>query len=246
MLAPRPRVEMLLLAASAALFVVLFLILPPRELLAYPRRTVLDWAGLIFLTAFGCLAIWIVLTLVYSGLRSSLALRAFAQSPLIVNAFDPTPLLPFGRLGALHSLGFVGMMLIPLAILGAPRAAGGYAVLTLSLVSLAVLFVPLWGVHRQIVRAREQVLHVIAADLFGVQARLLNHAGGDAAETNLAYEQAQKLIGLRGSILSTPSWPFRDNGTVARLVTALLLPTLVALISFILQQFVTPLLGRVP
>ena len=246
MLAPQWWAELLLLAVSAALFVLLFVVLPPNEMLGYPRRTVLDWGGLTFLSAFGCLAIWIVLTLVYCGLRSSLALRALAQNPLIVNAFDPTPLLPFGRLGALHSLGFVGMMLIPLAILGAPRAAGGYAVLALSLVSLAVLFVPLWGVHRQIVRARERVLHAIAADLFEVQTRLLSDAGRDAVGAGLLYEHAQRLTGLRGSVLSTPSWPFRDNGAVARLVTALFLPTLVAVISYALQRFVFPLFGRTP
>lgn len=244
MLLPQGWAELFLLACSIALFV-LFFIVQPGELGILPRSTLLDWLALFYLSAYAILAIWIILTLVYCGIRSSLALRNLSRSPLIVNAFDPAMLLPFGRLGALHSLGFVGMVLIPMALLGPPRS-GGYGVLLLSLASLGVLFVPLWGVHRQIVHARERVLDAIAADLMGVQTKLLSDAGRNPEEAKLLYEQAQRLTTLRSSVLSGPSWPFRDNGVLARLVTALFLPTMVAVISYAMQRFVFPLISRTP
>lgn len=68
---------------------------------------------------------------VYTSIRNAAALSALARQPLQVNVFDPTPLLPFGRISLVQSLAFVGIFLIPLIIVAPPCAGGGELVLSL-------------------------------------------------------------------------------------------------------------------
>jgi hypothetical protein len=232
-----PRVEL----ALAVVALVAVVTLGGGDYGGLPQKP-LDWLPFLLLYLYGGLVLWIILSLIYHGLRSSLGLRALAQSPLIVNAFDSTGLLPFGRLAALHSLATVTVMSIPLLLMGPPTGGGGYFVLVLSFFSLGVLFVPLWGVHRQIVRTREQVLNSLSDDLLVIQRQLL---AADPPQLNVLrtlYEDAERLAGLRKLVLAGPSWPFRDYGTVARVVTAVFLPTLVAFLSLVVENVVFPIL----
>jgi hypothetical protein len=232
-----PRIELVLL-------VVAIIVMSTVGQNDFPNRPAGLPGGLAtgFVMVYGIVALWIFLTLVYNGFRSSWALRALARSPLYVNAFDSTNLLPFGRLAALHSLASVIVVSIPLLIMGFPTGTGGRFVLTISFFSLGVLFVPLWGVHRQIVRTREQVLNTLADDLMRVQEKLLAGSEPQIEDLKAIHDEAERLTGLRKLVLAGPSWPFRDYGTVVRVVTAVFLPTLVAFLSLFIEEVIFPVL----
>ena len=190
---------------------------------------------------FYLLAFWLMLNLVYSAIRNARALAQLAANPLQINVFDPALLLPFGRLSLVQSLGYVGVALIPLILLGSPRAAGGWLVIVLSLLSLMALFVPLWGVHRQIVAAREGVLAEIGGELLAVQRALGGGAVADADKLAALAQHTTTLMEFRLRVLSNPSWPFRDIGAVLRAAAAALSPLVYFILNYLVQSYLFPL-----
>ena len=162
----------------------------------------------------------------------------------MINVFDPDGLLPFGRLGLVLSLPFVGVFIIPLIIFGPPsRLGGGWLVIGLSLFSLLALFVPLWGVHQQIVKARDRVLANLSDEFIEIQQALLK-AGVKETETLRALSQrTDVLLQLRKQVLGSPSWPFRNAGAVWRATLATASPVIFFVLNHMVQTYFFPLLG---
>lgn len=233
------RVEFGLLLAAALLAVIL-LVLPDNELRSLPHGRPLDILALAWVAVFYVLAFWLMLSLVYNAIRNARALAQLAAEPLQINVFDPAHLLPFGRLSLVQSLAFVGVFLIPLILLGSPRT-GGWLVILLSLLSLMALFVPLWGVHRQIIAAREQALTQISEELLAVQHALVGGAVADAEKLAALAQHTATLIEFRRRVLSNPSWPFRDIGAVLRASAAALGPLVYFILNYLVQSYIFPL-----
>jgi len=237
------RVEAVL-AAAAVLLVIFFLVLPPDQLPELAARGAVGGIGSAVIVLFYALLFWLLLSLVYVGIRSSRALSQLAKQPLTVNVFDPEPLLPFGRLSLAQSLTFVGMFLIPLIIMGPPtRQGGGWLVIGLSVVCLLALFVPLWGVHRQIIEAREEVLERVCGDLMEVQRTLLSPAVPDSEQLRALSQRTEVLLQFRKQILGAPSWPFRDTGSIFRATIAALSPLIYFILNELVQSYLFPLFG---
>lgn len=237
------RVEVGLMGV-ALLLVVVFLVLPPDQLRELASYGLVGVVGSVVVAVFYAVLFWLLLSLVYFGIRSSRALSQLARQPLTVNVFDPEPLLPFGRLSLALSLTFVGMFLIPLIIMGPPtRQGGGWFVIGLSVLCLMALFVPLWGVHRQIVDAREEVLGRVCGDLMGVQQSLLGTAGQETGQLQALSERTEVLLSLRKHVLSGPSWPFRDIGSILRAVLVATSPLIYFLLNQLMQSYLFPLFG---
>lgn len=234
------RTELALLLLAALLAVVL-LVLPDNQLRGLPHGRAIDVLALVLIALFYLLAFWLMLTLVYGAIRNARALAQLAKNPLQINVFDPAALLPFGRLSLVQSLAFVGVFLIPLMLLGSPRAAGGWLVIALSLLSLMALFVPLWGVHQQIVAARERVLAEISEELLAVQRSLVAGAAGNAEKLTALAQHTATLIEFRRHVLSNPSWPFRDIGAVLRASAAALSPLVYFILNYLVQTYLFPL-----
>ena len=243
LLAADGRVEAGLLAV-ALLLVVVFLILPPDQLPELASYGLAGSIGSVVIALFYTILFWLLLSLVYTGIRSSRALSQLAGQPLTVNVFDPEPLLPFGRLSLAQSLTFVGMFLIPLIIMGPPtRQGGGWLVIGLSVLCLLALFVPLWGVHRQIVAAREEVLGRVCGDLMEVQRSLLGAAAQDTEQLRALSHRTEVLFQFRKQILSAPSWPFRDTGSIFRATIAATSPLIYFILNQLVQAYLFPLFG---
>jgi hypothetical protein len=243
LLAADGRVEGGLLAV-ALLLVVVFLILPPDQLPELASYSLAGSIGSVVIALFYTILFWLLLSLVYTGIRSSRALSQLAGQPLTVNVFDPEPLLPFGRLSLAQSLTFVGMFLIPLIIMGPPtRQGGGWLVIGLSVLCLLAIFVPLWGVHRQIVAAREEVLGRVCGDLMEVQRSLLGAAAQDTEQLHALSHHTEVLFQFRKQILSAPSWPFRDTGSIFRAAIAATSPLIYFILNQLVQAYLFPLFG---
>lgn len=238
MVCDRLMVELMIVAVAAGL-VALFFILPANGV----RRL---WQGPADVLAIGVMLLYYLiafaalLSLVYTSIRNATALSALSRQPLQVNVFDPTPLLPFGRISLVQSLAFVGTFLIPLIIVGPPRAGGGWLVLGLASCGLIALFAPLWGVHRQIVGERERLLASISADLLQVQEKLATAPPAEIEQLKALADRTDLIISLRKHILSAPSLPFRDFGAVVRASIAAASPLIYLVLNQLVQTYIFP------
>jgi len=235
------RIELAVLAFVTVIVLNMFLVLR-SDLLNSQKTLPSSWPTAAFITANYVFLGWLLLTQVYCSIRHAIALRALAQRPLVVNVFDPANLLPFGRLSLLHSLPNMGVILIPLIIFGPPTEAG-YLVIAFSLVGLLALFIPLWGVHKQIGQAKGRVVTSIYEQLTEIQNALLHGTGGknfgDVAEM---ADRTDALIALRKMIQESPNWPFKDTAEVARAILAVASPLVYFILNEILRAYLLPIL----
>jgi len=233
-----------LLLGVAVLLTLFFLVLPPDQLPELAARGIAGLIGSVIIALYYSIVFWLLLSLVYIGIRNGRALGQLARQPLVVNVFDPDRLLPFGRLSLVQSLTFVGVFLIPLIILGPPtRQGGGWLVIGLSIVCLAALFAPLWGVHSQMGKKREEVLARVCGDLMEIQRALVDAPAQDADQLNTLSQRTEVLLHFRKQILGGPSWPFRNTGSVFRAAIAATSPLIYFVLNQLVQIYLFPLFG---
>lgn len=236
------RIELGLLSLSVAMAFGLYAA-PIRRLVEALRGL---WAWPLLVVFLGCVylsLIWLLLVLVYTGVRYGRALRSLTRCPLALNAFDNSHLLPFGRLSLLASLWLVGIVLIPLVTLG-PPTSGGYVVIGLSAISLLVLFVPLWGVHRQMAQARSIVLCTIQEQFLHLQEALLQQKGPEAESLKALAERASHLGSLHKMVSDAPTWPFARGGGTLRAVLAAASPLIYFLLTQLISSYLFPQLPK--
>ncbi|MDH7485231.1 MAG: hypothetical protein QHJ81_03025 [Anaerolineae bacterium] len=237
------RIELALLIFVTAIVLNMFLVLR-SDLLNSQKTLPSSLPVAAFITANYIFLGWLLLTQVYCSIRHAVALRALAQRPLVVNVFDPVNLLPFGRLSLLHSLPNMGVILIPLIIFGPPTEAG-YLVIAFSLVGLLALFIPLWGVHKQIGQAKGRVVTSIHEQLTAIQNALLHgtKTGNFSSVAEMA-DRTDALAALRKMIQESPNWPFKDTAEVARAILAVASPLIYFILNEIIRAYLLPILGN--
>jgi len=191
---------------------------------------------LVVYTLFG----WLLLLLGYSTIRHAVAMARLARNPLHINVFDQSNLFPFGRLSLLHTLPTIGVILIPLLILGMPNQAG-FVVVIISLVALLTFFLPLWSVHQQIDNAKDQVRSSVYQHFTGVQGALLQGVDTSIEDLSRINDRISKLSQVRKTIDSTPSWPFQSSAAFRRSIAAVSSPVLAFLLNEILRNYVAPI-----
>jgi hypothetical protein len=188
---------------------------------------------------------WLLLWLIYVCVHFSLGLNRLAHQPLAINVLDPYALLPFGRLSLLYSLTLVGLILLLVLPLGLPQAFEDYLVVTLaSLGTLWALIGPLWGVHRQIRKAKQIVLERIHDQFRDIQETILDGTPFEKEELDDLSGRAEKLVKLRTLVWEAPNWPFRTSASALRAVLAALLPLLLVALQEIVQSYTSYWMGR--
>jgi hypothetical protein len=235
------RTELALFSLSLAVVLGLFLGLD-SELLSSTSHLPTFLPLALFVVANYVLLGWLLLSLVYCSLRQSRALHALAREPLVINVYDPANLVPFGRLSLIQSLPIVGIILVPLVLLGPPTQAG-YLVIFLSVVSFFTLFVPLWGVHEQIDQAKDRTMDEIYRQLLSIQQPLLDGTPLEAASVAEMAHRAATLSKLRELIQQSPNWPFKDTAAVARAIVAVTSPLVYFVLNEIIRAFLFPMLS---
>lgn len=239
-----PRAELVLFVSSLIVVVAWFLILrlpfPLWSGVSFPARPL---QALLVLTAYIVFG-WAGLMLVYSTLRFGFELGDLAHEPLKVNVFDPDDLLPFGALSLRQSLIVAVTILLLIVPLGQPTEPEEYAVIVLaSLASLSALVIPLWGVHRQMGRARDAAASRISEELARCQARLMEQSELDLPAASDLASRTEKLMALRTAMYKSPSWPFRNASSILRVSLASLSPLIYFILSEVLRTYLLPLLG---
>lgn len=219
------RDTLLLFGAVLALNISLYVIRGSTLPLAMAQTLPPDLGAAALLLGTLILLGWLLLYLVYISARFSVGLYLLAQKSLTINVLDPYALLPFGRLALLYSLTLVGLIMLLVVPLGRPSAFDEYLVLIMaSLGSLLALVVPLWGVHRQMQTAKQEMLAKIHEQFREVQDTLLDGTHFEKAELDDLSERTEKLTRLRKLIWDAPNWPFKTWASTLRAVLAALIP----------------------
>lgn len=235
------RTELVLLLVSITITLIFFVVLK-LDLLNTNSGLPADLPQAVFIVIMYILLGWLLLAVVYSSLRYARALNALANCPLIINNFDLGNLLPFGRLGLIQSLPIVGIVLVPLILLGTPTK-GGYLVIFLSVISSLALFIPLWGVHRQIDQCHESNLSLINQKLQDIKTVVLEGNFSDPSEVGTLADRTDTLLALRKTILETPTWPFKDSATVIRASLTVASPLIYFILNELIRAYIFPFLS---
>jgi hypothetical protein len=237
----KPRTEWILLACAVSLVVVLFVFLK-ADLLRSDWGLPSNIPAAMFILGMYSLLGWLLLMLVHTSIRHGLDLYRLARRPLKVNVFDPTNLLPLGRLSMIQSLPIVGVLLIPMVLLGMPTS-GGFLVVAVSAVSLLALFIPLWGVHEQIDQAKEEALDIIYRQLDRVQEQVLVDLDAEIPNFETLSDRTGLMLKLRETIQESSNWPFKDTAAVARAVVAVTSPLVYFVLNELIRTYLFPVLG---
>ncbi len=237
------RIEGTLLIISLVIILGLFVILefPLPTLGALPANAASRFFVIITYVLFG----WLGLLFVYTGVKHSLGLGAISRKPLSVNVFDPDNLLPFGNLSLVHSLALVGLVLILLIFLGRPTQLTSLVPLGLATpASVLALIVPIWGVHRQIDRAKEHALVRICVELDEIHTRVCDKEETGQDNIGTLSDRTSILVNLKKMIREGSNWPFRDTTAVARAITAAMSPLIYFVLIEAIRIYIVPLLGE--
>jgi len=177
-----------------------------------------------FLTAGGTLMVWVVMTTVITMLlQQAIVFGRLGGDYARVSLLNTRTLLPFARVSIISSLAVIGALaLFPLINLEGglelmESVPGAVSILG----PLIIMFIiPVWPLHRRLVRLRQQ-------ELSGLQDRIdAVLAGADGV--NLASAGIDKLLPLlnyRREIAQLSTWPF-DVGNITTLLFYLIIPPL--------------------
>jgi hypothetical protein len=237
------RGDIFLLGASVATVLLWFVVLHSEFPIHSAARLYLpgDVLPAIFMLAMYSLLGWALLMLFYVTLQLGLGLGGLAHYPLSVDVYDPTHLLPFGRMAMWHSLSVAGVVLAMILSLGQPTGLLDYVVIAfLSLASFLALILPIEGVYRQMSAARLATLSEISRELKRMHAALLGQPDLPAAEVAGLANRTAAWVNLRKVIEESPRWPFRNEAAVARAMLAALTPLIYFILNELLRTYVLP------
>jgi len=201
---------------------------PLSALIVLAGYTVIGWAGL---------------KLVYVAARMGRFLGRLSREPMQINVFDTTALLPFGNIALAVALAPAGIIAILLVGLGAPSSLLGWTILVLaSLASLLALLLPLRGVHRQMLDAKDAALETINSRISQLFSEVSTTSELDKATMARFSDSSGALIPLRKTIEEMTTWPFRDTLAFGRAVLIALAPLIYTTLSELIRVFwISPL-----
>lgn len=189
-----------------------------------------------FLTAFGALSVWIVMTTVTSMLIQQTVLFArLGRNHAQVSLLNKRKLLPFARVSIISSLSIIGALaLFPLLSvdsgLNFSQSLPG-ALATLGPL-LAMFIIPVWPVHKRLALLKEQELAALDDKIDSN----LNSSGSielDSEKLNVITP----LLSYRQEIAGISTWPF-DAGVLARLAFYMIIPPLTWVGAALIEELV--------
>jgi hypothetical protein len=243
---PGVAVDVILLAISGVVVVVLFLALrtslpiddPVTEA---PVFLPTNGAGATVVLVQYALVGWAVLTLVWSTVRRARALGELSQEPLEVDVFDTTNVLPLGNIALASALAPAGVIVILLLGFGAPSSPVSWTLLILvTLASLFALLLPLRGIHRQMDAAKEAALSTLNVRLRDSYEQASGARPPSAEATTQLNHRVSTLVNLRKTVGEMTTWPFRDTLALGRALLIASAPLIYTVINELIKAF----LGR--
>lgn len=161
-----------------------------------------------------------------------------------LNMYNPGPIYAFSGVTARSAILF---MLVPTlwfvtdpAQLSTGFVAGILAGIVLAGVALTVFILPLWGIHKRLVQAKDELLGQAGTRIQNTTTAL--HQITDTQAWDNATKIKDAILGLETEqriIEKMPTWPWAP-GAFRILLTAILLPIILFVIQFVIQRFLTP------
>jgi hypothetical protein len=247
---PGLGVDLILLAISAGVVLVLFLALrtslPIDDTVTntpvyLPANGVMAIAIVVQYTLVG----WAVLALVWSTISRARALGELSREPLEIDVFDTSNVLPLGNIALATALAPAGVIVILLFGFGAPSMAVSWTLLLLvTLASLLALLLPLRGIHRQMDAAKESALASLNARLRASYEEASAAVPPSPEDTTRLNHRVATLVNLRKTVGEMTTWPFRDTLALGRAVLIATAPLIYTVINELITFFVIGPLTR--
>jgi hypothetical protein len=177
-----------------------------------------------FMSTFGALLVWIIMTVVISMLvQQALVFARLGARHVRVTLLNNRKLLPFARVSISASLAIIGALaLFPLiGIESGMNLMESLPGAIATLVPLMTIFiVPVWPIHRRLAAMKE-------AQMASVNERIENCLQAESATCPepAILEELAPLLGYRREIAQASTWPF-DSSNVTRLLFYLIIPPL--------------------
>ncbi|MBA2275569.1 MAG: hypothetical protein H0W00_02570 [Chloroflexi bacterium] len=239
---PSAKVELTLVAVSATIVVLLFLVggtaLPAsndpvtRAQLFLP----VDGISALFVLAGYTVVGWSGLRLVLGAVQVGRVIARLSRQPLDINIFDTSNLLPIGNIALAISLAPAGLIIILLVGLGQPGTPLGWTVLLLTtFTSVLALLLPLRGIHREMSKAKSAALARLGQQIREVDDSLAAGSAMDADQIGVLSDRTSALIPLRKTVQEMTTWPFRDTVTFGRAVLIASAPLVYTVLSELIK-----------
>jgi hypothetical protein len=177
-----------------------------------------------FMSTFGALLVWIIMTVVISMLvQQALVFARLGARHVRVTLLNNRKLLPFARVSISASLAIIGALaLFPLiGIESGMNLMESLPGAIATLVPLMTIFVvPVWPIHRRLAAMKE-------AQMASVNERIEHCLQAESATCPepAILEELAPLLGYRREIAQASTWPF-DSSNVTRLLFYLIIPPL--------------------
>jgi hypothetical protein len=174
----------------------------------------------------------------YHAVRQLRLIRQTYERDVVVDLIDLGPIYAFSRITALTALGM--QLQADLWIVTNPVAAGALvpvaSVSVLTLLSGVIFVVPLWGIHGRISGEKGRLLQANA----GVRQGLMDDLRRQVASQDLggvtAIKDAVLAFDVEAKALAAiRTWPWEPE-TLRLLTTAVLLPTTLFVVQYVLRQ----------
>ena len=239
---PDAIVNVVLLAASALIATVLFVLLGLSLMTDDPvtneqRYLPASAVGSALILAGYTIVGWSMLSLVYRAVRLGRALGELTREPLDVDVFDTTNLLSFGNIALATSLAPAGLIVILLLGLGQPTTWFSWAILLLTAVaSLLALLLPLRGIHGQMSEAKAAVLADLNSRIAQVYGEVSHVSARDAQPMGLDI-RTNTLLPLRRAVGEMTTWPFADTVAFGRAILIASAPLIYTVLSELIKVF---------
>ncbi len=197
-----------------------------------------------FLSMFGSLLVWIIMTTVISMLiQQATTIARLARHQTRINLFNTRALLPFGRIAIGSSLAIIGALaLFPL--IGAEIGVDLKQILPgaiATLIPLGVIFLlPVWPIHRRVSTLKEAHLADIGSKIDHKMAKAAHNDSAAAPPAEISTELAALLV-YRREVLDVSSWPF-DLGNVTKLAFYMFIPPLTWVAAALIENLVDAML----
>jgi hypothetical protein len=191
---------------------------------------------------------WSLQFLVWTGVGPT-ALMILRQMSLVgnltarhtrIDLFALGPIYAYSRVTAAHAIFTVAIVVVATLALSSIAATIQWIVVAggALLVAASAFVVPLWGVHRLIQREKQrrddQLTKVANSFMADLEARI---ARNELSELDDVKAGLDGTLLIRDQVRSTSAWPWRTD-TAGAVVSVLLAPILVYLISWVLGTYV--------
>jgi len=193
-----------------------------------------------FMSGFGTLLVWMAMTTVVAMLiRQTRLFAHLGAHKTRVSLLNTHKLLPFARVSISTSLVLIGALAFtPLISLktGFNLAESAPGVIAGLIPLVALFFIPVWPIHRHLVRMKAQELAVLNERIEACQ-----NAAGEVDVESKTFDRLVQLLNYRREITLISTWPF-DVGNITRLAFYLIIPPLTWAGAALIEVVVTSML----